>query len=78
MEVIEEITKPKRKYLIPPEKQKIYSKTFYQKHRNEVLEKIKEKVPCVKCGKCISKSNTSRHLKKNCKVAKQVKQIEEE
>jgi hypothetical protein len=46
---------------------KEYNLNYYTKHRDIILTKIKEKVPCKLCGCLISGSNTSRHWKsKKC------------
>jgi hypothetical protein len=46
------------------EKKKGYNQTYYNKHKTELLDKIKVKVPCDICDKLISKSNLLRHKKK--------------
>jgi hypothetical protein len=46
------------------EKKRVYNNTYYDKHKSDILEKIKVKVPCGICDKLISKSNYSRHVNK--------------
>jgi hypothetical protein len=46
------------------EKKRGYNNTYYDKHKSDILENIKVKVPCIICDKLISKSNCSRHVKK--------------
>jgi hypothetical protein len=57
----------KIKPIINKELKKEYNLNYYTKHREIILTKIKEKVPCKLCGCLISGSNTSRHWKsKKC------------
>lgn len=42
---------------------KVYNSRYYQKHREQLLTKIKEKKTCDVCGKCVSMSNMNRHKK---------------
>jgi hypothetical protein len=51
-------------YHLKLEKKKGYNQTYYNKHKTELLDKIKVKVPCDICDKLISKSNLLRHKKK--------------
>jgi len=53
--------------LTDQEKRKIYNKTFYEKHKQEVLQKCKEKINCELCGKSSTKSNLYKHQhSRNC------------
>jgi uncharacterized membrane-anchored protein len=51
-------------YFLKKAKKKGYNETYYNKHKTELLDKIKVKVPCDICDKLISKSNLLRHKKK--------------
>lgn len=44
---------------------KAYNKTYYEKHKTKILSTIKEKKLCTNCGKMISASNFSKHVKNN-------------
>ena len=52
-----------KKIMSEKEKKKMYNTTYYTKHRNEMLIKLREKEQCPLCGKIISLSNLSRHQK---------------
>jgi len=47
-------------------KKKVYNLTYYNKHKSQILEKLKEKRECPFCDKVVALSNLSRH-RKNCK-----------
>ena len=49
------------------EQKKQNSKKYHEKHKEIILEKKKQKVPCPKCFKSISNRNIHRHLKTYCK-----------
>jgi hypothetical protein len=51
------------KKLSEKDKKKMYNTKYYNKHRNEMLVKLREKEQCPLCGKMISLSNLSRHQK---------------
>jgi len=42
-----------------------YNLKYYNKHKQEILEKLKEKIACPRCGKFISMSNMSKHKKRS-------------
>ena len=46
------------------DKLKDYQKQYYEKYKEEKLKKLNEKITC-ECGKVISRSSTSKHLKTN-------------
>ena len=46
------------------EKKKGYNQTYYNKHKIDLLEKMKVKEPCHICDKLISKTNLRRHRRK--------------
>jgi hypothetical protein len=47
-------------------KKKMYNLTYYLKHKNLILEKLKEKKTCINSDKIVQLANFSRHTKR-CK-----------
>ena len=46
---------------------KLHNSNYYQKHKDVLLERIKDKVDCELCNKSITKVNLNRHQKSsNC------------
>jgi hypothetical protein len=50
------------------EKQTQYNNKYYEKNKQNILNKCKEKKLCTGCNKMISKSNFSKHVKHNACV----------
>lgn len=43
--------------------QRAYNKSYYEKHREHILEKIKEKMKCDCCGCYVNRGNFHKHKK---------------
>ncbi len=49
------------KVLTEQEKKKMYNLKYYNKHKEQVLLKMKVKTPCELCGKVLTLANMTRH-----------------
>ena len=63
------------------DKRKAYNNKYYQKNKEAILTKIKEKQPCEFCKKLITVPNMYRHQKSSacinpCKVSRKGKLVE--
>ena len=48
--------------MVPKQKKSVYNKTYYDKNKSKILEKMKIKVECG-CGSVLSKGNVANHKK---------------
>ena len=39
--------------------------SYYHQHRDELLNKAKEKIPCDRCGSMVYRAGIPRHIKSN-------------
>ena len=46
-----------------PEEVQKYQKEYYSKNKNKILNDLKERAPCIYCGKEVNKCNLESHYK---------------
>jgi hypothetical protein len=64
---LQEIEPPKRKKKVPSDLKKVYNQKFYENHKEQLMDRLKQKVECDLCGKMIAFYGLHRHKNRsNC------------